>query len=251
MGKRRSSVLFDVPYQYCQGTGCTHNILTVMLGEIIEELQIRDKTILVGPVGCSEQIINYLDVDAIGAPHGRALSLATGIKRSHPDRIVITYQGDGDFASIGIAEAIHTAARGEKISTIWVNNGVYGMTGGQMSVTTLLGQKTTTSVDGRNRESTGSPLHVSELLADIEGAYFISREAINSRINKEKCRMSIVKGIKLQIEGHGYNAVEVLGICPTNWRTPPKEANRRLEEELMKEFPLGTKKDMSEVSINE
>ena len=218
-----------------------------MLGEIIEELEIRGKAILVGRVGCSEQIINYLDVDAIGAPHGRALSVATGIKRSLPDRIVITYQGDGDFASIGIAEAVHTAARGHKLSTIWVNNGIYGMTGGQMSVTTLPGQVTTTTLEGRSRELTGNPLHVSEMLASIKGAYFIAREAANSRANIEKCRASIIKAIRLQMEGHEYNAVEVLGICPTNWRLSPKEANKRLEQEMMKGFPLGIKQDMSGV----
>jgi 2-oxoglutarate ferredoxin oxidoreductase subunit beta len=245
VGKKDCSVLFDVPYQYCQGVGCTHNTLTVMLGEIIEELGIREETILVGPVGCSEQIINYLDVDAIGAPHGRALSLATGIKRSLPDRIVITYQGDGDFASIGIAEAVHTGARGEKISTIWVNNGVYGMTGGQMSVTTLLGQKTSTTPEGRTKEAGGNPLHVSEMLAGLAGTAFISREAINTRANMDRCRSSIVKSIRMQMEGRGFNAVEVLGICPTNWRMSTKEAIRRLEDEVMKEYPLGVKKDAS------
>ncbi len=242
--KRGSSVLFDVPYSYCPGTGCTHNVLTIMLGQIIEELGIRDRTILVGPVGCSEMIVTYLNVDAISGPHGRALSVATGIKLSLPDRIVITYQGDGDFASIGIAEAVHTAARGHKISTIWVNNGVYGMTGGQMSVTTLLGQITTTTLEGRSRELAGNPLHVSEMLASIEGSYFIAREAVNSKTNKEKCRDAITKAIRLQMEGHGFNAVEVLGICPTNWRLSPKEANKRLEQEMMKEFPLGIKKDI-------
>lgn len=246
MANRKSSILFDVPWQYCPGTGCTHTVLTRMLGEIIEALGIRGETILVGPVGCSEQIINYVDVDAIGAPHGRALSLATGIKRSLPDRIVITYQGDGDFAAIGIAEAVNTAVRGEKISTIWVNNGVYGMTGGQMSVTTLIGQETTTTVEGRSRELTGNPFRVSELLANVAGAYFITREAVNSKTNMEKCRASIMKAIRLQIEGHGFNAVEVLGICPTNWHLSPKEATKRLEREVMSEFPLGVKKDLSE-----
>lgn len=245
MEKKRGRILFDVPYQYCQGTGCTHYILTIMLGEIIEELGIRDKTILVGPVGCSEQIINYLDVDAIGAPHGRALSVATGIKRSLPDRVVITYQGDGDFGSIGIAEAVHTAARGEKISTIWVNNGLYAMTGGQMSVTTLIGQKTTTTVEGRKEEQAGSPLRVSEMLSTIGRSYFITREAVNSKTNKDRCRASIIKEIKLQMDGHGFNAVEVLGICPTNWHLSPKESIQRLEQEVMKEFPLGIKKDLS------
>lgn len=238
MGNKERSVLFDVPYAYCPG--CTHNVLTVMLGKIIEELGIRDKTILVSPVGCSERIINYLNVDAISAPHGRALSVATGIKRSLPHMMVITYQGDGDFASIGIAEAVHTAARGEKISTVWVNNGVYGMTGGQMSITTLLGQKTTTTVEGRSRELAGNPLRVSEMLATIKGAYFVTRETVSSKANAEKCRAAIIKAIKLQMEGHGFNAVEVLGICPTNWHLSTKEANRRLEE-VIKVFPLGVK----------
>ncbi len=244
--ERKSKSLFDVPYQYCPGTGCTHNTLTLMLGEIIDELGIRGQTILVGPVGCSEQIINYMDVDAISGPHGRALSLATAIKRLLPDRIVITFQGDGDFASIGIAEAVHTAARGEKILTIWVNNGLYAMTGGQMSVTTLLGQKTATSAAGRNSESAGNPLHVSELLAGIENSYFITREAVNSRANMDKCKAAIIKGIKLQMAGHGFNAVEVLGVCPTNWHLSPKESMKRLEEEVMVEFPPGIKKDKSE-----
>lgn len=245
-GKKNCSALFDVPYNYCPATGCTHNSLTIMLGEIIEELGIRGKTILVGPVGCSEMVVRYLDVDAIGAPHGRALSLATAIKRSLPDRIVITYQGDGDFASIGMAEAVHTASRGEKISTVWVNNGVYAMTGGQMSVTTLQGQKTSTTGEGREREVTGNPLHVSELLAGIEGTYFITREAASSRTNLEKCRASIIKAIKLQMEGHGFNAIEILGICPTNWHLSPRESVKRLEQEVMKVFPVGVKKDMSE-----
>jgi 2-oxoglutarate/2-oxoacid ferredoxin oxidoreductase subunit beta len=244
--ERKSKSLFDVPYQYCRGTGCTHNTLTLMLGEIIDELGIRGKTILVGPVGCSEQIINYVDVDAISGPHGRAVSLASAIKRLLPDRIVITFQGDGDFASIGIAEAVHTAARGEKILTIWVNNGLYAMTGGQMSVTTLPGQKTSTSPAGRNPESAGSPLHVSELLAGIENSYFVTREAVNSRDNIDKCKAAIIKGIKLQMAGCGYNAVEVLGVCPTNWHLSPKEAMKHLEQNVMAEFPLGVKKDKSE-----
>jgi 2-oxoglutarate ferredoxin oxidoreductase subunit beta len=244
--ERKSKSLFDVPYQYCPGTGCTHNTLTLMLGEVIDELGIRGQTILVGPVGCSEQIINYVDVDAISGPHGRALSLATAIKRLLPDRIVITFQGDGDFASIGIAEAVHTAARGEKILTIWVNNGLYAMTGGQMSVTTLPGQKTATSAAGRNPESAGNPLHVSELLANIENSYFITREAVNSRVNMDKCKAAIIKGIKLQMAGHGFSAVEVLGVCPTNWHLSPKESMKRLEQEVMAEFPLGIKKDKSE-----
>lgn len=221
-----------------------------MLAEIIEELEIGDKLILVGPVGCSEQIINYLNVDAVSGPHGRALSLATAVKRCLPDKIVITYQGDGDFASIGIAEAVHTAARGEKISTIWVNNGLYAMTGGQMSVTTLLGQATTTTTGGRNRDCAGNPLHVSEMLASIERSYFITREAVNSRTNKDRCRASIVKAIQLQMEGHGFNSVEVLGVCPTNWHMSPKEAVKRLEQEVMKEYPLGVKKDMSKGAGN-
>lgn len=245
MLERRCNVLFDTPYHYCPGTGCAHNVLTKMLGQIIEELGIRDKTILVGPVGCSELIIDYLDVDAIGAPHGRALSLATAIKRLLPDRVVITYQGDGDFGSIGIAEAIHTARRGEKISTLWVNNGVYAMTGGQMSVTTLPGQITTTTQGGMNKELAGNPLHVSELLANVEGSYFIAREAVNSKANQERCRASMMKEIELQMEGHGFNAVEVLGVCPTGWRMSAKEAAKRLEQEMMTEFPLGIRKDLS------
>lgn len=246
MEPKRSNVLFNIPHQYCAGTGCTHGMLTIMLAEIIEELRIRDRAILVGPVGCSEQIINYLDVDAISGPHGRALSLATAIKRCLPDRIVITFQGDGDFASIGIAEAVHTAARGERICAIWVNNGLYAMTGGQMSVTILLDQKTMTTTEGRSRQFDGAPLHASEILASIEGSYFITREAVNSKSNKEKCRASIIKAINLQIDGHGFNVVEVLGTCPTNWHMSPKEAIKRIEQEVMKEYPLGIKKDLSE-----
>ena len=246
MKKRKCSILFDVRYQYCPGTGCTHNLLTRMLGEIIEDLGIRDRTILVGPVGCSEVIIDYLDVDAIGAPHGRALSVATGIKRALPGRVVITYQGDGDFAAIGAAETLQTALRGEKVSSIWVNNGVYAMTGGQMSLTTLFGQKTTTSMEGRSGELTGDPIDFSEILANLKGSYFISREAVNSRTNMEECRASIRKSMVLQMEGHGFNAVEILGICPTNWRMSPKEANKRLEKEVMSQYPLGVKKNMGE-----
>jgi len=247
MERKKCSILFDVPYQYCPGTGCTHNVLTRILGEIIEELGIRDRTILIGPVGCGEVIIEYLDVDAIGAPHGRALSVATGVKRALPDRVVITYQGDGDFAAIGLAETLQTALRGEQVSTIWVNNGVYAMTGGQMSLTTLVGQKTTTTpVEGRSTELTGDPIQVSEILANIKGSYFITREAVNTRPNMEKCRNAIKKCVTLQMEGHGFNAVEVLGICPTNWKMSPKEANRRLAQEVMNQYPLGVLKGMGE-----
>jgi 2-oxoglutarate/2-oxoacid ferredoxin oxidoreductase subunit beta len=224
-------------FSYCPG--CSHTATNRLLGELIEEMGIKDRTILVGPVGCSEMIIYYLDVDSVGAAHGRAPSVAVGIKRCLPDRVVLTYQGDGDFAAMGIAEVFNAAQLGEPISMIWVNNANYGMTGGQMGPTTLVGQRTKTSPTGRELKSAGGPFHVSELFANLPGVAYVERVAMHSADHIRKTKEVIRHAIEVQIEGRGLSIVEVLGVCPTGWGMNTKDAFIWYQEHLMAEFPLG------------
>lgn len=237
--------LNDKPTHYCPG--CTHGIIHRIVAEVMEELNVLDKAIGVAPVGCSVLAYDYFNADMHQAAHGRAPAVATGIKRVHPDNFVFTYQGDGDLASIGTAEIIHAAHRGEKISTIFVNNAIYGMTGGQMAPTTLIGQKTTTSPYGRDEAATGKPIKMSELLATIDGAAFVERVAVNTPGNVRKAKRAIKAAFKVQLEGKGFGIVEVLSTCPTNWGLTPVEALKWLEKDMISYYPLGNFRKPEEV----
>ncbi len=233
----RPRTLRPVATHYCPG--CGHGIAARLVAEVIDELGARERTVGVAPVGCSVLLYNYLDVDMYEAAHGRAPAVATGCKRVHPELVVFTYQGDGDFASIGTAEAVHAAARGEKITTIFINNAIYGMTGGQMAPTTLIGQKTTTSPRGRTVEQAGFPVRMAELLATLEGAKYIARVSVNKPKNIIQAKKAIKKAFETQTKGLGYSMVEVLSQCPTVWHMTPDDAVRWVEEKMMPYFPLG------------
>ena len=237
--------LAPVSTHYCPG--CPHGIIHRLVAEAIDELGIQGETIGVSPVGCAVLAYNYFDLDMQEAAHGRAPAVATGIKRAHPDRIVFTYQGDGDLASIGAAEIVHAAMRSENITVIFVNNGIYGMTGGQMAPTTLIGQKTTTSPFGRQEEHCGKPIRISEMLAAIPGAKSIERVAVSSPAQVIKAKKAILKAFKNQVEGKGFSLVEVLSTCPTNWGLSPVEALKWLEENMMPYYPLGVFRNPEEV----
>ncbi|HBW14362.1 MULTISPECIES: thiamine pyrophosphate-dependent enzyme [Proteiniclasticum] len=234
--------LLDVPTHYCPG--CTHGVIHRLIGEVMEELDIIDKTIGVAPVGCSVLAYDYFACDMFEAAHGRAPAVATGIKRANPDKIVFTYQGDGDIAAIGTAEAVHAAARGEKIVTIFVNNCIYGMTGGQMAPTTLPGQKTETSPYGRDVATAGFPIRFSEMLAQLDGAYYIERVSVDKVAGVAKTKKAIKKAFQNAIDGKGFNMVEVLSICPTNWGLNTEESLNWLRESMIPYYPLGVKKDL-------
>jgi 2-oxoglutarate ferredoxin oxidoreductase subunit beta len=211
---------------------------------VIDEMNIRGITIGVPPAGCAVLAYNYFDVDMIEAPHGRGPAMATGIKRILPDRVVFSYQGDGDLAAIGIAESIHAANRGENFTIIFINNAVYGMTGGQMAPTTVLGQKTTTSPVGRNKALDGYPVQISEILARLPGTVYIERCTVTSPASIVKARRAIRKAFQYQIEGQGFTLVELLSPCPTNWKMTPIEACKWIDEVMTKEFPIGVLKDI-------
>lgn len=225
---------------YCPG--CTHGIIHRIVAEVIEELGVLGDTIGVAPVGCAVLAYKYFNMDMQQASHGRAPAVATGIKRALPDKIVFTYQGDGDLASIGAAEIIHAAARGEKITTIFVNNCIYGMTGGQMAPTTLIGQKSTTSQSGRKAELAGSPIRMSEMLATLDGATFVERVSSHNPAAVRKAKTVIKKAFENQINGTGFSIVEVLSTCPTNWGISPIDSLKWLEENMIPYYPLGNLK---------
>ena len=233
--------LIDTNMHFCPG--CNHGNVHKLVAEAIDLYGIQGRTIGVAGVGCCVFLYNYLDVDVLEAPHGRACAEATGVKRVHPDKIVFTYQGDGDLAAIGMAETVHTANRGENITVIFVNNTLYGMTGGQMAPTTLLGQKTTTSPYGRNFEGDGYPIRMSEMLATLEGAAFVARVACNTPANVVKARKAIQKAFKMQIDRMGFSFVEILSSCPTNWRMDATASSKRVTEQMMPYFPLGVFKE--------
>ena len=237
----RPECLIDAPFHFCPG--CHHGIAHRLVAEAIDHFKIREKTIGVASVGCSVFMYDYFSVDVLEAPHGRASAVATGVKRARKDRIVFTYQGDGDLASIGIAEVIHAANRGENITLIFANNGVYGMTGGQMAPTTLLGQKTTTSPYGRDFSNDGAPIRMAEMLATLGGTAYVARVAVNNPTNLMKAKKAIRKAFQMQIEGMGFSFVEVLLSCPTNWGLNALEANARVEKEMIPVFPLGILKE--------
>lgn len=239
----RPKSLKMTPFHYCPG--CGHSIIHRLIGEVIDEMNLQEKIIGVPPAGCAVLAYNYFDIDMGEASHGRAAALATGLKRALPDRVVFTYQGDGDIAAIGTAESIHAAARGEKITTIFVNNGVYGMTGGQMAPTTILGQNTTTSPKGRKEGRDGFPINLSEMLAIARGSSYIERTAVNTPVNILKTKKAIAKAFRLQLQGYGFTLVEVLSACPTNWKMSPVAACRWIDEVMTAHFPLGVLKDIT------
>ena len=239
---KKTQGLTDVQTHYCPG--CTHGIIHRLVGEVLEELGVLGDSIGVAPVGCSVLAYKYFNCDMQEAAHGRAPACATGIKRVHPDKVVFTYQGDGDLASIGMAEIVHAAARGEKITTIFVNNAIYGMTGGQMAPTTLVGQKATTSPYGRDAALVGFPIRVSEMLSTLDGAVYIERVTVNTAANVRKAKAAIKQAFQSQINGEGFTMVEVLSTCPTNWGLHPVEALKWLEDNMIPYYPLGNFKNV-------
>jgi 2-oxoglutarate ferredoxin oxidoreductase subunit beta len=238
----KPKMLADVPLHYCPG--CTHGIIHRLVAEAIEGLNVQDKAIGVAPVGCAVFAYNYFNCDMFEAAHGRAPAVATGIKRARPDNVVFTYQGDGDLASIGAAEIVHAATRGEKITVIFVNNAIYGMTGGQMAPTTLIGQKSTTSPLGRDAEKNGYPIRVSEMLATLDGPTLIQRVSVHDVKHVIEAGKAIKKAFQHQIEGRGFSLIEVLSTCPTNWGMTPKESMDWVVREMIPQYPLGVKKEV-------
>lgn len=233
----RPHTLSDVPLHYCPG--CTHGIIHRLVAEVIDELGMEGKAVGVAPVGCSVMAYDYFECDMQEAAHGRAPAVATGVKRVHPDNLVFTYQGDGDLAAIGTAETVHAAARGENITIIFVNNAIYGMTGGQMAPTSLVGQVTQTTPYGRKVENQGYPIQVSEMLSTLRGASYIERVAVDTIPNIKKAKAAIKKAFQCQIDKKGFSLVEVLSTCPTNWGMSPEEALNWLRENMMPQYPLG------------
>ena len=233
--------LTDAPLHYCPG--CTHGIIHRLVAEAIDEFGIEGKTIGIAPVGCSVMAYNYFACDMVQAAHGRAPAVATGVKRANPDNIVFTYQGDGDLASIGMAETVHAATRGENITIIFVNNAIYGMTGGQMAPTSLPGQVTQTSPYGRDTSTAGYPIRVCEMLAQLDGAAYLERVAVNNVKNIRKAKAAIKKAFENQINGVGFSLIEVVSTCPTNWGLTPEAALQFVEEKMIPYYPLGVYKD--------
>ena len=233
----RTRSLKNVATHYC--SGCGHGIIHRLVAEVIDELGIREKTIGVAPVGCAVIAYDYWDFDVCEAAHGRTPAVATGIKRVFPDKVVFTYQGDGDLAAIGTAETIHTANRGENITVIFVNNGVYGMTGGQMAPTTLSGQKTATSVLGRDSKFDGHPLKITELLKGLDGVAYLERRSVHSPKEVLKSKQAIKKAFQNQLDGKGFSMVEIIAMCPTYWGVSPIGSIERIEKEVLNSYPLG------------
>jgi len=239
---KKPAGLTDAPLSYCPG--CTHGIIHKLVAEVLEELGVLDKAIGLASVGCSVMSYKFFDFDEQQVSHGRSCAVATGIKRCLPDSVVFTYQGDGDLASIGIAETIHAANRGEKITTILVNNAVYGMTGGQMAPTTLLGQKTTTSPMGRTPEFHGQPIKVAEIFSQIPAAYYVARVSVHNPQAVRNAKKVLKKAFQYQIEGRGFTFVEFVSTCPVNWGLTPVKALKWLEENMLPYYELGVKKDL-------
>ncbi len=238
---KKTRGLTDAKLHYCPG--CTHGIIHRLVAECLEELGVLDKTVGIASVGCSVFSYNYFNCDMVQAAHGRAPAVATGVKRANPDNVVFTYQGDGDLAAIGTAETVHSAARNENITVIFVNNAIYGMTGGQMAPTTLPKQVTQTSPYGRDVTVVGYPVKVCEMLSQVEGASYLERVAVNNVANIRKAKKAIMHAFKNQIEGKGFSLIEVLSTCPTNWGLNPEEALKWLNENMETNYPLGVYKD--------
>jgi 2-oxoglutarate ferredoxin oxidoreductase subunit beta len=237
----RPLALVDVKSHFCPG--CHHGLAHRIVAEAIDAFGVREKAIGVACVGCSVFLYDYIDVDVVEAPHGRAPAVATGVKRAQPDKFVFTYQGDGDLAAIGTSEIIHAANRGENLTVIFVNNTTYGMTGGQMAPTTLLGQRTTTSPAGRSARNDGSPIRMAELLAQLGGTAYSARVATSSPAQIKKAKQAVRKAFETQLKGLGFSIVEFLSTCPTNWGMKPLDAQKRVLGEMSSYFPLGVYKD--------
>ena len=242
--KEKPHALCDVPLHYCPG--CTHGIIHRLVAEVIDELGIEGKTVGIAPVGCSVMAYNYFNCDMIEAAHGRAPAVATGVKRADPDNLVVfTYQGDGDLASIGMAETVHAATRNENITVIFINNAIYGMTGGQMAPTSLPGQVTQTSPYGRDVKLCGYPIRVCEMLSELEGPEYVARVTVDNVKHVNEAKKAIKKAFMNQIEGKGFSLVEVISSCPTNWGMTPQNALKWIEEKMIPYYPLGVYKDRS------
>lgn len=238
---KRTEVLTDAQTHYCPG--CGHGIAHRLVAEVIDELGIREKTIGTAPVGCAVLLYDYFNCDIIECAHGRPPAVATGIKRIHPDKIVFTYQGDGDLAAIGTGETIHAANRGENITIIFINNAIYGMTGGQMAPTTLIGMRSTTTANGRGEHSEGPPIKVCELLSSLEGVCYLERTALSTPRDVNNTKRAIKKAFQYQIDGKGFSLVEVLSMCPTDWKLSTAKAVDFVNNEMKQAFPLGVYKD--------
>ncbi|MDD4428159.1 MAG: thiamine pyrophosphate-dependent enzyme [Paludibacter sp.] len=238
----KTTVMNDVPMHYCPG--CSHGVVHKILGEIIQEMGIQEKTIGVAPVGCAVFAYKYLDIDWQQAAHGRAPAVATAIKRLLPDRYVFTYQGDGDLAAIGTAETIHACNRGENIAIIYINNGIYGMTGGQMAPTTLIGMKSTTSPNGRELPVAGYPLDMSKLLAQLDGVCYVTRQSVHTVAAVKKAKKAIQKAFENSIQNKGTSIVEVVSTCSSGWRMTPAESNNWMVENMFPVYPMGDLKDV-------
>jgi 2-oxoglutarate ferredoxin oxidoreductase subunit beta len=243
----RPQALVDVHTHYCPG--CTHGTAHRITAEVLDEMQLRERAILVASVGCSVFAYNYIDVDSCEAAHGRAPAMATGIKRVNPDNFVFTYQGDGDLASIGMAEIVHAAVRGEQITTLFINNAIYGMTGGQMAPTSLLGQKTTSSPFGRDVKKTGYPLRMAELLAGLPGTAYSVRRSLHDAKHIIQAKKAIRVAFEAQLKGLGFSIVELLSSCPTNWGMTPAEALKWVEQNMVPQYPLGDYKVADELQV--
>lgn len=241
---KKPNALTDMPMHYCPG--CTHGIIHRLVAEAIDELNIEGRTVGVAPVGCSVMAYDYFACDMVEAAHGRAPAVATGLKRACPDNIIFTYQGDGDLAAIGMCETVHAATRGENITVIFVNNAIYGMTGGQMAPTSLPGQVTQTSPYGRDVKAVGYPIRVCEMLSTLDGVAFAQRVTVDCVKNVNIAKRAIKKAFEIQMKGLGYSIVEVISSCPTNWGLAPNEALEWLRENMLPYYPLGVYKDITE-----
>ena len=240
---RTKTIQEDKVSGFCPG--CMHSTVIKLIGEVLEELNVVDRTVFVTGIGCCGLHMDYVAYDNITAPHGRACAVATGIKRTNPESLVFTYQGDGDFASIGLAESISAANRGENISVIFINNGIYGMTGGQMAPTTLIGMKASTAPKGRNPEEHGYPMHMCEILSQLTAPYYLERTSCNNPANVTKTKNAIKKAFQNQLDGKGFSLVEIVTGCPTNWGLDPIKSLEFIEEKMLPEFPLGVYRDRS------
>lgn len=239
---KKPVLLTDTPFHYCPG--CTHGIVHRLIAEAVEQVGCADNCIGIAPVGCAVFAYNYFTCDFLQAAHGRAPAVATGVKRAAPDNLVFVYQGDGDLASIGMAETVHAATRGENITVIFINNGIYGMTGGQMAPTTMPGQKTTTSVHGRDVKKQGNPIKICELLSTLDGPAFIARTSMHDVANIRKTKQAIVRGFEMQKAKKGFSLIEVLSTCPTNFHLTPKASLDYIRDVAVKYYPLGVFKDI-------
>ena len=239
----KPKLITDNVMHYCPG--CSHGTVHKLIAEVIEEMGLAEKTVGISPVGCSVFAYNYIDIDWIEAAHGRALAVATAVKRLYPQNMVFTYQGDGDLSAIGTAESIHAAARGENVVAVYINNAIYGMTGGQMAPTTLVGMKATTAPKGRDPKEHGYPMHMCEILNQLTAPYYLERTSCNTPANVAKTKAAIKKAFQNQLDGKGFSMVEIVTSCPTNWGLDPLESLDFLEQNMLKEFPLGVIRDKS------